>query len=205
MRRYMYEPIPEVFWAAELLSKAAIAHSNDEPEEVVRLLHRANMPAICHWQKPIQWRQPFKILDGEPTLVHREERPKPRMPDAETRRFVLERDGYHCRFCGMPVVTSGIRRAIASVYGEAALPWGTSFESCHAAFQCLWLQFDHIIPNARGGTSNADNVVVTCAPCNYGRMNFTLNEVGICNPLEYDRPVRWGGYSDWNGLQSFRI
>ena len=205
MRRYMYEPIPEVFWAAEILAHAAVAHSSGNHNDAVRLLHQANMPAILDWQKPIQWTQPFRKLEGEPATMPRDERPTPRMPTTATRQLVLERDGYHCRFCGMPVIASETRKAIMSAYGEDVLPWGSTFETCHAAFQCLWLQFDHILPNARGGTSDADNIAITCAPCNYGRMNFSLNEVGVSHPLASERPVRWAGYDGWDGLQAFNV
>lgn len=205
MRRYMYEPIPEIFWAAELLAKAAVAHCSGKFDDAVRLLHQANMSAIIHWQKPIQSTWPFRKLESEPATVPRDERPTPRMPTPETRQIVLQRDGYHCRFCGMPVIAAETRKAIAKVYGDAVLPWGATFETCHAAFQCLWLQFDHILPNARGGTSDADNIVITCAPCNYGRMNFTLNEVGVGNPLASEKLVRWSGYQEWDGLQAFNV
>ena len=43
----------------------------------------------------------------------------------------------------------------------------------------MWLQFDHLLPNQGGGDSKLDNVVVTCAPCNFGRMDHTLEEVGL--------------------------
>lgn len=202
MKRCMYEPIPEVFRAAEILARAALAHTADAREHAAELLVEANMPAIIAWQKPDHLR-PFEMLESEPPIVPTEERPFPRMPSAATRRQVIERDGHHCRFCGMPVIASEIRKAIARSYGDSVLPWGTTFETCHAAFQCLWLQFDHILPNVRGGTSDLDNIVITCAPCNYGRMNFTLSEVGVCDPLSLPPPIRWSGHSDWNGLRAF--
>jgi len=199
----MYEPVAEVFWAAELLAGAAVAHRSGNFADADRLLREADIPAIRTWQKPIQYTRPFKMQPSEPASLPRDARPIPRMPTKETRRMVLERDGYHCRFCGMPVIASETRQAIVAVYGDETLPWGSTFEGCHAAFQCLWLNYDHIIPNARGGTSDADNIVITCAPCNYGRMNFTLGEVGVRHPLELERPVRWAGFSQWNGIAAF--
>ena len=63
----------------------------------------------------------------------------------------------------------------------------------------MWAQYDHILPYARGGTSNLDNIVVACAPCNFGRMNYTLEEVGLTDP-RLREPVR----STWGGLENFR-
>src|SRR5215212_3864057 len=99
------------------------------------------------------------------------------MPIASTRADILKRDGFHCRFCGIPVVPVEVRRLLNRVYPDAAR-WGGRNADQHAALQCMWLQFDHLIPNERGGTSDLENVVVTCASCNFGRMQLTIEEVG---------------------------
>jgi hypothetical protein len=58
---------------------------------------------------------------------------------------------------------------------------------------------DHMLPHARGGTSDLSNMIVTCAPCNNGRSNLTLEEVGLADPF-LRAPVR----STWDGLERFR-
>jgi 5-methylcytosine-specific restriction endonuclease McrA len=63
----------------------------------------------------------------------------------------------------------------------------------------MWAQYDHILPHSRGGTSELSNMVVTCAPCNFGRMEFTLAEVGLADPRDR-APIR----SSWDGLERFR-
>lgn len=63
----------------------------------------------------------------------------------------------------------------------------------------MWLQYDHLLPHARGGDNNLDNIVITCAPCNFGRMNWTLEEVGLIDPRTR-QPV----HSAWTGLEHFR-
>jgi hypothetical protein len=70
----------------------------------------------------------------------------------------------------------------------------------HAALQCMWLQFDHLIPNERGGTSELENVVVTCAPCNFGRMQLTVEEAGLQNPLMRTIAPTWRRFETWDGL-----
>lgn len=124
------------------------------------------------------------------------------MPTTATRSAVLERDGFHCRFCGLPVIPSLVRQLIRQAYPDA-LSWGASNASQHAAFQCMWLQFDHILPNSRGGASTCDNIVVTCAPCNFGRMETTLEEAMLANPLSRPTPKKWDGFDAWDGLGSF--
>lgn len=79
-----------------------------------------------------------------------------------------------------------------------SLPWGGTNPEQHAAFQCMWLQFDHILPHARGGDNSVNNVVVTCAPCNYGRSSKVLCEVGLIDPRGL--PVHT---TSWDGLERF--
>jgi 5-methylcytosine-specific restriction endonuclease McrA len=69
----------------------------------------------------------------------------------------------------------------------------------HAAFPALWLQYDHVIPHAVGGTNHLDNVVVTCAGCSYARLDCTLEEMGLEDPRARPRTA-----SDWDGLERFR-
>jgi 5-methylcytosine-specific restriction endonuclease McrA len=122
------------------------------------------------------------------------------MPTLETQRAVILRDGYHCRFCGLPVIRPAIRAALRSAYPDA-LGWGSTNLTQHAAFQCLWLQFDHLLPNSRGGASTLENVLVTCAPCNFGRMETTLAEARLTDPLSRPTPRKWDGFDAWDGLE----
>ena len=110
---------------------------------------------------------------------------------------VIKRDGYHCRFCGIPVIRKEVRVRIREAYRDA-LPWERNNEGQHAAFQAMWLQYDHLLPHASGGSNEEENIVITCAPCNYGRGERTLKEVGLFDPLKRD-PVR----SPWDGLERF--
>lgn len=117
------------------------------------------------------------------------------MPDKAALRAVVWRDGHHCRFCGIPVIRSEVRNHLRKLLPEA-VRWGRSNASQHTAFQAMWLQYDHIVPHARGGDNSIGNVVVTCAPCNYARMDYTLDELGLENPLSRE-PRR----SNWDGLE----
>lgn len=93
----------------------------------------------------------------------------------------------------MPVIRTEVRRVLHAAYPQA-LPWGRTNRSQHAAFQALWLQYDHVIPHARGGSNAQENLVVACAACNFGRMNYTLAEVGFA-PLatDFDKDREWDG------------
>jgi 5-methylcytosine-specific restriction endonuclease McrA len=126
-----------------------------------------------------------------------EQRVKVRMPTIAEKKALHERDGYNCRFCGAPVIRMEVRRRIQKAYPDA-LPWGRSNLLQHAAFQAMWAQYDHVIPHAFGGTNELGNLVVTCAPCNFGRMSHSLEEVGLEDPRERD-PLS----TTWDGLERF--
>jgi 5-methylcytosine-specific restriction endonuclease McrA len=117
------------------------------------------------------------------------------MPISSEKRRLHERDGYHCRFCGIPVIRAEVRNRLRKFYPNA-LPWPNKNKEQHPAFQAMWAQYDHILPHARGGTNDFENMVIACAPCNYARMNYTLEEVGLTDPRTRE-PIR----SKWDGLE----
>jgi len=200
IRRYMYEPIYKAFQSAALLSDAVDAHLHGDVVGAKRLLVEADIDEIRAWQWPIESKLPWKRLSNEPLSLLKQARAKPRHPTGATRQIVIDRDGYHCRFCGLPVISSDVRKCLSVLYGEA-IPWSRKFHECHAGFQCLTMSFDHVLPHERGGTSDPENIVVACGPCNYARMSFTLREVEVDHPLKHPSYTRhWFGYDRWDGL-----
>lgn len=196
-RRCLREPIPEIAEARALLDHAANAHLSGDRIAAHSLIRAADLPAVRAWTESIWGKHNNDILrerlvPNAPPRLNVVDRPKPRMPIAAVRRKARERDGYHCRFCGIAVIDKSIRTLLSAAYPEA-LAWGRRNADQHAAFQCMWLQYDHLMPNGRGGDSSLDNVVVTCAPCNFGRMERTLAEVGVLPPAA---PTA----SAWDGL-----
>src|SRR5258708_193532 len=165
------------------------------------------MPVLAKWREALWGERSTQIhrIRRVPSFrvdLAREMLPKPRMPTTATKLQVRQRDGFFCRFCGIRVVEASVRARVRSKY-PSALRWGTKNVEQHAAFQCMWLQYDHVLPNSRGGESTLDNVVVTCAPCNFGRTELTLDEVGLLDP-RLSRPSNlWDGAAKWNGLQEF--
>lgn len=196
------EPISEIKEASDLLNEAVTAHLQEDWERAKKLIQQANIPAVKEWgyslwgkKSPyIQYRE---IPNAEP-ILSRSERKTSRMPSAVEKNELLKRDGYHCRFCGIPVIRREVRQRFVKAYPDLLI-WGSKNDDQHAAFQTLWLQYDHILPHARGGDNDLSNLVITCAPCNYGRMNYTLAEVGLLNPFERN-PIS----SPWDGLEQFK-
>lgn len=206
MRECLMVPIPEVFAAARNLSAALQAHLDGNRDGASAFLLAANDPVVWKFND-FGWGEGCKERHGILTdfsrlpLLPKSERPAPRMPTREVEAKVLARDGYHCRFCGMPVIRAKVRDRFRKFH-PSEVPWGGTNKEKHAAFQCLCLHLDHIMPSSRGGDSSLENIVVTCAPCNFGRMEATLEEASLAHP--FDRPVvgTWEGAATWNGLSA---
>ena len=193
------DAIPEIAEAAALLDAAVTAHLQGDAAQAQALIRRADMPPVAAWVESILGKNsPYVVIhpSGTPTLAS-EHRVPARMPNAQERCLLHARDGFHCRFCGIPVIRQEVRERIRRAYPQA-LRWGKRNAERHAAFFALWAQYDHLLPHAQGGGNELLNVVVTCAACNYGRGGYTLEEVGLAHPLERP-PVQ----SSWDGLERF--
>ena len=193
------DAITDIAEAAALLDAAVTAHLLGDAAQAEALIRRADMPPVAAWVESILGKNsPYVVIhsSGTPTLAS-EHRVAARMPNAQERCQLHARDGFHCRFCGIPVIRPEVRERIRRAYPQA-LRWGKRNAERHAAFFALWAQSDHLLPHAQGGGNELSNIVVTCAACNYGRGGYTLAEVGLAHPLERP-PVR----SAWDGLERF--
>lgn len=201
-RTCLKDPIPAIWDAAETLRAAVDAHLSGDKAEASRLFAAADMPEVRDWTESI-WGKGWKTLvqprsiPGAPPYLPKDQRLPVRMPDRAGEAAIVARDGYHCRFCGIPVIHRRVREKAKALYPEA-VSWGSTNLSQHAAFQAMWMQFDHLVPHSRGGTNDLQNVLITCAPCNYGRFHYTIEELDLLNPLDRE-PVR----SEWTGLEEF--
>lgn len=199
MKSCFRHPIPEIADAARYLDAAVTAHIAGEVELADKLIRLADMPIIRDWTESIWGKNSpyvsYREIPKAPVSLPKEQRVEVRMPNAEEKKKLHKRDGFHCRFCGVPVIRKAIRAELGKLYPHA-LEWGRNNIEQHAAFQAMWLQYDHVLPHARGGNNDLDNVVITCAPCNFGRVDYILEEVGILDP-RHSAPVK----SNWDGLE----
>lgn len=207
-RRCMRDPIPEIFEAAELLSEAADRHLVGDELEARRLLKRADMSTVRMWTDSLWGARKnhpdqgtyhrYRPIELAPPRLPIGERVAMRMPTAAQKISVVETFKKHCAFCRIPLIHPEIRKLFHRWYPDE-VPWGDATHEQHAAFQCLWMQFDHLLPHSRGGDNSLENLVLTCAGCNFGRMQWTLEEVGLLDPRGRSSPL-----SDWDGLERVR-
>lgn len=203
MRRCIKEPIPEIFAAWDAMKGAADAHVHGDFAQADDLFRQADSPKVWDWLNS-SWVGVIKnVVEmkplGDTSVIPKSERDPDRNIAPDIRAAVLERDGYRCRYCGIPVVHADIRKIAAKLY-PVAVGWDSRDPSKqHAGFQSLWLQFDHVEPHSHGGRSSVENVVISCALCNFGKDRFTLRQLHVEDP-RLREPERM----DYDGLERLR-
>jgi 5-methylcytosine-specific restriction endonuclease McrA len=98
-------------------------------------------------------------------------------------RDVLLRDKYHCRYCGIPVFAYSEAKKIRSLLGAAEFVVDKSNEHAHGTLRAFYNSFDHVIPVSRGGHTSLENLVTACYPCNFGKDNYTLDQLNLQSPF----------------------
>jgi 5-methylcytosine-specific restriction endonuclease McrA len=110
----------------------------------------------------------------------------------------FERDGWRCRWCGTPVVSPEAFKRMHATF-PAEFPRDATNDGRHGLILAASASHDHVLPLARGGDENAENLVTACWPCQFGRFDWTLDEVGLRDPRERPPIV-----DDWDGVAWFR-
>ena len=194
-RRCFMSPIPELSAAADLLDQAADAVLDGDLTLARQLITQADMPLIAaytafitgavnplvHWQI---------AMPSESTTP----RSAQRMPSASRERAIYERDGWRCRYCSTCVIDRGMRSWLHKCIPESAR-WGKRNAEKHSALAALSASLDHVLPHSRGGTNDESNLVTACNACQFGRGQWTLEEVGFADPRQFPPDL-----NAWDGL-----
>lgn len=112
-------PIPEVLAAAKYLDAAVSAHIIGDSELAEHLIRAANMDEVRAWTESL-WGKASpcvrpRALPNSPPVLSRGERVVERRPTGAVLAELHRRDGFHYRFCGVPVV----RKRFASSLGNS--------------------------------------------------------------------------------------
>ena len=195
LRNCFLPPIAELEEALDLLDRAADALLTGDGRLARELVRAANIPIVHLTAK--------KIMNTVTPEIHRlrridrpaaAERAPLRMPGGSEKTVVFVRDGWHCRFCGVRVISPQARKAMVALLPDA-ICWNGPSANFHAAFYAVSATLDHILPHSVGGTNDTSNLVTTCWPCNFGRGAYLVEEVGLADPRTRE-PILDG----WDGL-----
>jgi hypothetical protein len=133
-----------------------------------------------HAQNIAQWRfDAFKVQSPEPVLPLD---PVTKISKFETKLFA--RDNYKCRYCLDYVVPKKVFKKANSRIGSADLPLGSTNLTKSGFYSIFVATLDHVLPWSLGGRTDESNLVTCCWSCNYGKANFTVEQIGIKNPLK---------------------
>jgi len=105
---------------------------------------------------------------------------------------ILRRDSFTCRYCGIKTVFLPVLRALSSMFPDRfPRDDGWTVQDTHPAYSLLSSTFDH------GASFDAGHIrprglVTSCWPCNSGKPNYMLEEVGFKKLPPSDE--------DWDGL-----
>lgn len=126
-----------------------------------------------------------------------------RIVDVEPRRgvsfaemvAVFRRDCWTCRYCGSHTIAPPVLRVLSHMYPDR-FPYHPNWKAgqVHPAYLLLSTSLDHVQPGGRGGSwSRWDNLVAACWPCNSGKADFTLEELGWELLGEAELQSAWDG------------
>jgi hypothetical protein len=201
IRNSMLPATPEMERAADLLSAAAEMIKLDHDEDAAALIYEADITTLFDLRDQAVKAPPVfhihrvrKVAELLPTIP-KEQRAPPFKSESLLGESVFRRDGWRCRYCGCRVIPARVRRWIDKRL-PATIRWDQATNvGCHAGFWALWGSVDHVIPRARGGRNEAENLVTACMVCNFAREHFTLEQLGLADPR--GRPPVPDG---WDGL-----
>lgn len=196
MRQCFITPIPEIELATKFLDAAGDALLQGDNTLAAKLIVDSDISSIYEYTRRIVGKLSADVHRQTtlPKLLPKAERVKPRMPTRIVEVRVFERDGWHCRFCGIRVISRPSRNLLVKLFPNET-HWVADEYARHTALYATAASLDHIVPNSRGGDNEIHNLVTACFCCQFGRGQYTLDEVEISDPRDRE-PIR----SNWDGL-----
>jgi len=110
---------------------------------------------------------------------------------------VFLRDNNHCRYCGTRVINTKALAKFSKILGpNYFVASGNSNLKRHGIALNFRATADHVVPIKRGGRTDIDNLVTSCWGCNIGKLNATLEQMGLDDPRSRTPMNK----KDWTGL-----
>jgi 5-methylcytosine-specific restriction endonuclease McrA len=193
----LLNPPKEINLASKLLDAAADALLARRFSLARDLIVGADLPEIRAYAIRVVGKMSTEVhrITRLPKSLPKDQRDPRRMPAGHAEYAIYERDSWHCRFCGSRVIDRKARNVFAKQFGIESR-WTSKEFQRHATLHAMAASLDHVVPHARGGTNETDNLITACYCCQFGRGNLTLEEAELSEP--HERPP----ISDpsWDGL-----
>ena len=151
-----------------------------------------------HAQYSYKWRCTDRGIPRPDKIAKEDMAPRLGGPESRLPLEVFARDSYRCRYCDMPLISVAAFRRFEDRVGDQvfALAKRKGNQAKPGAALVFRPVADQVEPWSRGGATDLGNLVASCWPCNFGKMAYTVEELGISDPRS--RPSVADG---WNGLR----
>ena len=165
-------------------------------QETIRKIkdHEITEWYIEHGQMSGMHRKNFLNLP-EPKPIPSIQRDPLRSPRKYQKKVFL-RDNYKCRYCGEKIISQDFLKLFSKALDVSTFKRGKTNLTTHGIFHLTWPVADHVIPWVNGGKTDLDNLVTSCAPCNYGKAGYTIEQIGLDNPFSHKT-----NESNWDGFE----
>jgi HNH endonuclease len=95
---------------------------------------------------------------------------------------LFARDNFKCLYCSCEVRPRTVFEKVQSDLGTEAFPLGKTNMSKSGFYVMFRATLDHVLPHSLGGRTEETNLVTSCWSCNFGKANFTVEQLGISDP-----------------------
>ena len=174
-------------WFPEATEAFSAAYASAEAGDMgtaLRYLEQARGPELREW---------FDIHaqnTGRFRVAHYGRKPQPDpLPELDPLRSVksferelFDRDGCQCRYCGTQVFPEALLKRFERMVGPEHFKATGTNATRHGVRMAFSAALDHVDPWSRGGRTDPSNLVTACWPCNYGKAEYTLGELGLEDP-----------------------
>lgn len=147
---------------------------------------------IQHGQNTGKFR---KEVFGNAPLPDMQPLDKKRKPSDSLEDDVFYRDFYKCRYCDNRLISQNFFKVFIKKLNSLTFQKGKKNLEIHGIILLTWPFADHVVAHKLGGRTDLSNLVASCYSCNFGKAQYTVEQLGIENP--FNRPPVHDG---WNGL-----
>jgi 5-methylcytosine-specific restriction endonuclease McrA len=203
-------PYPSEFeHAIDLLLQAAILAKQGEDQNVIQaqlLIKQMADADMRSWFDDLaqnSGKVRLEILNRIPEKLPGNKMQK--RPTAKLENQIIQDQGFHCRYCGIRLVSNKQLVQLQKIVGHEILPNRSRKEkrTQNTDVHGIWLltraAVDHVEPVAQGGqdVNRVENLVACCWSCNYGKGKYALKDLELDNPLcRPARKTKWSGLTD---------
>lgn len=200
-----FAPMAPPQWAIDAfqpMSAAIQLADQREIEESVRIYQRdvpdrpLNAWYDLHAQYTYKWRCTARGVPAPKQLAKVDRSVALGGPETTLPLEVFARDSYGCRYCDSRLISIAAFRRYEQLVGPEVFPLSRLHRNEPKAGASLVFRpvADHVEPWSRGGATHVDNLVTSCWPCNFGKMEYTVEELEIEDPRSRPPVIDgWGG------------